>query len=104
MAQIHFPNGPLSRFFYDDCTSKQVVKKALIWHIFINKKAFRAGDTTSQQPHKIFVTNAADQIHFVKEMIHPLSCVEEKPFNSNSLPIWQNSLFERKRLTNKFYV
>ena len=32
--------------------------------------------------------DATDQIDFIKEMIHPLSIVEEEPFNSNNLTIW----------------
>ena len=72
--------------------------EASIWHIFINKKTFRACNTESQQLYKIFVMDVADQIDFIEEMIHPLCAIEEKPLNGNNLPIWQNSLLWHKEM------
>ena len=72
--------------------------ETLIWHIFINEKAFRPCNAASQQLYKIFVMDATNQIDFIKEMIHPLSGIKEKPLNCNNLPIWQNSLLWHKEI------
>lgn len=55
--------------------------QALIGHIFINKEAFRARNTASKQAYKIFMSDAANKIYFIEEMVHPLSCIEEKPLD-----------------------
>lgn len=62
--------------------------KALIRHIFVDEKAFRSCDAASQQFHKILLMDAADQVDFIKEMIHPLSCVEKQPLYGNDSTIW----------------
>lgn len=72
--------------------TKEVILEAVIWNIFINKKAFRACNAASQQLNKIFVVDVTDKINFIKEMIHPLSCIEEKPLDCNGFSIRQNSL------------
>ena len=81
-----------------------MVIEALIRDKFINKKAFRACNAASQQLYKILVIDATDQIDLIEEMIHPLSCVEEKPLNSNSPSIGQNPLFEEKKMAEINYT
>lgn len=61
----------------------------------VNEKAFRTAAAATQQPHEVFVFDAANDVHLVVEVLRPVLVVEEEPLDSNLSSIRKDSLEQR---------
>lgn len=64
-------------------TTNNKAIKTLVWEEFIDKKAFRPGTTTTQQPDQIFMLHSADYVNLIVEICSSVFVVKEKSLHSN---------------------